>query len=112
MLAKGDIDGFLSYYHDDFSGWSITSPTPDDKNSREKLSRFAYANAESLYYEIRPMAIKIHGDFAFVHYYYLNVYKQGEEEQTVQGRWTDILTKQGDRWILIGDHGGPDPIDD
>jgi hypothetical protein len=24
----------------------------------------------------------------------------------VQGRWTDILMKQGDKWVMIGDHGG------
>ncbi len=29
-----------------------------------------------------------------------------------QGRWTDLLKKQGDKWVMIGDHGGPDDDDD
>jgi len=53
------------------------------------------------------VAIKVHGDFAFAHYYYASLYqeKKGEEEVS-QGRWTDILKKEGDKWLLIGDHGG------
>ena len=29
-----------------------------------------------------------------------------EKEKVEQGRWTDILIKQDDKWIMIGDHGG------
>jgi hypothetical protein len=58
------------------------------------------------------LAIKIHGNIAIVHYYFTDVSKHGEEEEMVQGRWTDILIKQGDKWIMIGDHGGPNPVDD
>ena len=25
---------------------------------------------------------------------------------TEKGRWTDILMKKGDKWMLVGDHGG------
>ena len=28
------------------------------------------------------------------------------KEKPSEGRWTDILMKQGDKWVLIGDHGG------
>lgn len=24
------------------------------------------------------------------------------------GRWTDILLKQGNKWVITGDHGGSD----
>lgn len=59
-------------------------------------------------YEINPVAIKIHGNVAIVHYYYLRVRKDAEgKEELEQGRWTDILMKQKDKWVLIGDHGGP-----
>ena len=23
-----------------------------------------------------------------------------------RGRWTDIVMKKGDKWVLVGDHGG------
>jgi len=42
-----------------------------------------------------------------VHYYYTYLYKDVEGKQkTSQGRWTDILMKQGNKWVMIGDHGG------
>jgi len=63
--------------------------------------------SKSLFYDIQPLAIKIHGNVAIVHYSYTNVFKSGEEKEKVeQGRWTDILLKQGDKWVMIGDHGG------
>jgi ketosteroid isomerase-like protein len=111
--AKGDIEGFLSYFHDDFSGWPNASPFPHDKDARVKFVKFSFSNTETVFYNITPLAIKIHGNVAFVHYYYLNVTKHGEKkESTEQGRWTDILMKQGEKWVMIGDHGGPDPLDD
>ena len=58
-------------------------------------------------YDIQPAAIKIHGNVAFVHYHYVQVVKDaaGKDKET-SGRWTDILMKQGDKWLLIGDNGG------
>ena len=112
LLASGDIDGFLGYFHDDFSGWRNDSPLPDDKNTRAKAIKFFMSDTESLFYNIKPVAIKIHGDVAFVHYYYVDLSRVGEEEEMVAGRWTDVLLKQGDKWVMIGDHGGADPVDD
>jgi len=34
------------------------------------------------------------------------------KEKSSQGRWTDILKKEGDKWLLIGDHGGPTEDED
>ena len=63
---------------------------------------------DTLVYEINPVAIKIFGNVAIVHYYYTQVVKDAEGKQTTRsGRWTDILMKQDDRWVIIGDHGGP-----
>jgi hypothetical protein len=28
------------------------------------------------------------------------------KENNESGRWTDILLKQGDKWVMIGDSGG------
>lgn len=54
----------------------------------------------------------MYGNIAFVHYYYDQVVKDAEgKEKSESGRWTDILMKQGDKWVMIGDHGGPSPND-
>ncbi len=47
------------------------------------------------------------GNVAIVHYYYSTLIKNVEgKERNRSGRWTDILMKQGDKWVLIGDSGG------
>lgn len=111
--AKGEIEEFLTYFHDDFSGWNIGAALPANRDERIKIIRFSQSRNKSLFYRIQPLAIKIHGDVAFVHYYYMDITEDDEGNETeVQGRWTDILIKQGDKWIMIGDHGGPIPGDD
>jgi ketosteroid isomerase-like protein len=44
---------------------------------------------------------------AIVHYYYSAAYKNTDgKEKVKKGRNTDILLKQKDKWVLIGDHVG------
>jgi len=105
--AKGDVEGFLEYVHSNFSGWNNSAHLPDDRATHVKFIKFYQPKTKTLLYNIQPLAIKIHGNVAIVHYSYISVFMYGEEkEKSVQGRWTDILIKQGDKWIMIGDHGG------
>jgi len=38
--------------------------------------------------------------------------KQDGTPMSEKGRWTDILMKKGDKWMLVGDHGGEIKNDD
>ncbi len=106
-FAKEDIEGFLSYLHDEFSGWSYGAALPRTKADMEKSLTQDFAITETTDYEIKPAAIRLHGDVAIVHYYFDRTYTDAEGSQhTASGRWTDILLRQGDRWMMIGDHGG------
>jgi ketosteroid isomerase-like protein len=110
LIADDDIDGFMGYVHRDFSGWGNGQDLPDSGAEREKGMRFNAPNNKTLFQAIKPLAIKIHGNIAIVHYSYALVTKYKEkDEKNVKGRWTDILMKQGDKWVMIGDHGGTMP---
>ena len=54
-----------------------------------------------------PTDIKIHDNIAVVHYYYSTLEKdpKGGEKRS-NGRKTDVLIKQANKWIIIADHGG------
>ncbi len=105
--SKGDINGFQGYVHEDYSGWSVDSPLPAGKSSSGKWMGFWAANNTVLVYEVTPVSIMVRGDVAVVHYYYSQVSKGSDGKmKSAKGRWTDILAKQGDRWVLIADHGG------
>jgi ketosteroid isomerase-like protein len=110
LAAKGDVNGFLTYFHADYAGWSYDSPIPYGVSSVKKWTSFFFPKREMLVYEITPAAIKVYGDAAFVHYFYSQTYKDIEGKmKNSSGRWTDILMKQGGKWVMIGDHGGEMP---
>ena len=109
LMAKGDINGFLEYFHSDYIGWDKNSPLPSTKEQSKKWIIYSYQGVKIPVYEIDPVAIKIYGDVAFVDYYYAMAKETADGKKSAEsGRWTDILLKQGNKWVMIGDHGGSD----
>ncbi len=87
----------------------LSSGCPGPKAEARTFNAHDFKTTKVLVQTIRPMGIKIHGHVAFVHFYYVQIIRNAEgKEQTLRGRWTDILMKQGDKWQCIGDHGGPE----
>jgi len=109
MYATEDVEGFLSYLHDDFSGWTHTSALPRDKEDMARYLPRGFETTETVLYDVNPVGIKVHGDIAIVHYYYTRSYlDMSGGEHSDAGRWTEVLMKQGNRWVMITDHGGSD----
>lgn len=107
LMAKGDINGFLSYFHPDYIGWDNGDATPTTFNETKKWIQYAYQGVKVPVYTLKPLAIKIYGDVAFVHYDYAMAKEYPDGKKSMEnGNWTDILLKQGDKWVMIGDHGG------
>ena|SRR3972149_9618254 len=105
--VAGDTEGFMAYFDPDYVGWNISNAMPNSKETTRKFIANAHKTTKVLVSNIQPVVIKIHGDIAFVHYYWNQVMKDAEGKQKeISGRWTDILMKQADKWVLIGDHGG------
>ena len=109
LSANEDLEGFMSYFHDDFLGWAQGQWFPTNKADRRAYIERSFETSESVFYTLKPAGIKIHGDVAIVHYYYTRTFVDASGEQhSDAGKWTDILMKQGDRWVMIADHGGSD----
>jgi len=107
LNTQRNLEGFLEYFHADYCGWAYEDALPSDKASIRKYIEYRWKTTKILFSEIKPVAIKIYGNVAIVHYYYTTVYADAEgKEKSASGRWTDILMKQGDKWVMIGDHGG------
>ncbi|MEK9137617.1 MAG: nuclear transport factor 2 family protein, partial [Bacteroidota bacterium] len=72
-----------------------------------KFVDFGMKSGKVLFSHITPAAISIQGNVAIVHYFWTAVEKDADGKTDEHGgRWTDILMKQGDKWLIIGDHGG------
>ncbi len=105
--AAGNLDGFMSYFHDNYIGWNITQPMPSNKATVRKFVDHDYKTQKTVLYNITPVSINVMGNVAIANYYYTTIAKDAEgKEKNISGRWADILMKQGDKWVLIGDHGG------
>lgn len=97
---------FLEYFHKDYVGWDNDDPMPGTKEEAIKWLQFTSQYHKILIYELKPITIKVYGDFAFAHYYYYTMNEIDYKRTPEMGRWTDILMKQGDKWVMIVDHGG------
>ncbi len=107
LAAQGDFEGFMAYFHPDYRGWSNGTAVPSTKASTRKFVEYGFKTSKNLLTDISPAAIQIYGNVAFVHYYYTSIDKEIDgKAKTTSGTWTDILMKQGDKWVMIGDHGG------
>jgi ketosteroid isomerase-like protein len=107
IINSGDVEGFMAYIHPDYLGWSYSAPMPRDRSTSKRWWDYDVKVNKVKVYDINPLGIKIFGSTAFVHYSFTLIYTdlEGKEKQST-GRWTDILMKQGDKWLIIGDHGG------
>jgi ketosteroid isomerase-like protein len=107
LLAKGDVANFVTYFHTDYIGWDDNDAVPGNLEESKKMLNYFVAGTKFPFYSIQPLAIKVYGDFAFVHYIFSYVKEGADGKKSFEkGRWTDILMKQGNRWVMIGDHGG------
>ena len=107
LADAGNVEGFMAYVHNDYLGWSYSSALPMDKAAVRKFVEYEFKASKTVVSNIKPAGIGVFGNVAYVHYYWTAVYKDAEgKEKSASGRWTDILMKQGDKWVMIGDHGG------
>ena len=105
--AAGNTEGFLAYFHADYMGWSNNRAVPSGKDAARKFIAYGHKTSKTQVYDVQPVAIKIHGNVAFADYHWVQITKdEAGKEKESSGRWTDILMKQGDKWVMIGDHGG------
>jgi len=108
LAMQRDVAASMATIHPAYTGWSYGSDFPDDYASTEKWFKYNLEKYAWVLFELKPVAITVVDDIAVVHYFYTGMYTdlKKEEDESAQGRWTDILKKEGDKWLLIADHGG------
>lgn len=108
--AAGDTQAFLPYFHADYQGWSYDNVLPGSKERATKFITHSHQTSKTLVHDLQPVTIRVHGNIAYAHYLFTRVIKDAEGKQKREaGRWTDILMKDGSKWVMIADHGGEFP---
>ena len=105
----GDLERVDRMISADFMGWPYASPAPRSKASTRMWTRFNNEQNKGLAHELYPLSIVIHGDMAIAHYLY-SMATQTRDKKVVSsnGRYTDILVRDGGSWKFISWHGGSD----
>lgn len=107
-IADRDEANAVAYLHDDYKGWFYGDSLPAGKASAKTVFSHNFPVTKVFYHQVTPVSIVVRGNMAVVHYvlsaHYTN--EKGEHESGEQ-RWTDALIKEGGKWLLLGDHGGP-----
>ncbi len=106
---RGDQSWVDTTVSADFMGWPNASPAPRSKSSTRMWTRFNAEQNKGLAHELYPLSIVIHGDTAIAHYLY-SIVNQTKDKKIVSanGRYTDVLVRDGNTWKFISWHGGSD----
>ncbi len=98
------------YLHGKFLGWSNQNPTPRNKASVQKWTRYGNENSTTLMQELFPIGIVVQGNTAVAHYFYSQATENKKgERKTTPGQYTDILVKENGTWRFLAWRGGDNP---
>jgi hypothetical protein len=110
MSKDKDMSWIDKMVHPNISYWDVDQPGPQNKASLQRWNRFSNANSTVLEQELFPISLTITGTIAVVQYRY-SVARENykKERETTTGRYTDVLVKEGGRWLFVAWSGGDDP---
>jgi hypothetical protein len=110
MSKDKDSSWIEKMVHPNLAYWETGAPVPQNRASLSRWNRYTSANGTVLEQEILPLSITITGNIAVVQYRYQIAREDYKKErETVWGRYTDVLVKEGGRWLFIAWTGGDDP---
>jgi hypothetical protein len=110
MAAAKDDSWIETLLHPNLHFWETGAPMPRDRASLKHWSRIGKENSTTLEQELFPISTTITGNVAVVQYRYMMARENYKKErETVTGHYTDILIKDGGKWLFIAWEGGDDP---
>jgi hypothetical protein len=110
LSAAKDSSWIETMVHPNLNYWNNNWPAPQNKASLLLWDRYNNSSSTVLQQELFPISITITGNFAVVQYRYAIARENYKKDQEmVTGRYTDVLVKEGGRWLFITWAGGDDP---
>ena len=110
MAKDKDLSWIDKMVHPNLSYWDSDQQSPQNKASLARWNRYNSANATVLEQELFPISATITGNVAVLQYRYMVARENAKKErETASGRYTDVLVKEGGRWLFIAWAGGDDP---
>jgi hypothetical protein len=110
MAKDEDLSWIDKMVHANLSYWEIGQAMPQNKASLTRWNKYNNSSSTVLEQELFPISLTITGNVAVAQYYY-RIARENEkkERETVTGRYTDVLLKEGGSWRFLAWAGGDDP---
>jgi len=109
-FAEKDHSWIEKMVHPNVSLWETGEPAPQDRASLARWVRYQSAGSTVLEHELFPISATITGNVAVMQYRYKVAAEDLKKERhTTTGHYTDVLIKEGGRWLFLGWAGGDDP---
>jgi hypothetical protein len=109
MSKDKDLTWIDKMVHPNISFWDVDQPGPQNKESLARWNRYTSAASTVLEHELFPISLTITGNLAVAQYRYAIVRENHKNErETATGRYTDVLIREGGRWLFIAWAGGDD----
>jgi len=110
MAKEKDLTWIDKMVHSNLNYWDVDQVGPQNKASLSRWNRYTSANATVLEQELFPISVTITGNIAVVQYRY-SIARENykKEREMATGRYTDVLVKEGGRWLFLAWAGGDDP---
>ena len=86
-VSTGNVEAYVSLWHDDFVGWPCFSWKPTGKANIGSWVEEIRDNDWTLTYDLRPEAVQLFGDVAVVHYAAEYVFGYGDGTNKGKGDW-------------------------
>jgi ketosteroid isomerase-like protein len=103
-VQAGDVEKYLTLWHDDFVGWPCSALHPSRKANIGDWVRAIRDEEIQLTYELDREAIQYFGEVAVTHYSTPEVQRYPDGRVTGEGRllkFTHTWMKFGDQWQII-----------
>lgn len=104
-VSSGNVEAYVSLWHDDFVGWPCFSWTPARKANIGSWVEEIRDNHWTLTYDLRPEAVQLFGNVAVVHYAAEYVFGYPDGTSRGKGDWrkfTHTWMKVDGDWKIIG----------
>ena len=104
-VKSNDHEKYKSLLHEKFTMWFDNETFPSDRASHDMWEAYWMANTENKIVETLPLRINIVNNVAVVHHLAKSLRTIEDKTALRQSKWTDVLIKENDKWVLITSHG-------
>jgi len=104
-IEKGDIDGYASYIHDDFTQFGeYDSVLRSGKAAEIEGIKDWIESSSPIHTEMKEPKVTVNGNTAFITYYWSDSGTTNGKPFATNGKSTRIFVKENNNWLCIHGH--------